>query len=262
MVSLLLAAIAVWSWPTSPRTPARRRTSAAGASRARRRRVPVALIVLGATVLIGLLVTPAAGAAAGVLTATVSGVVRSELAGARRRRELVAGATAVRMLAREVRAGVDPISAVAAVAAVTDGAAAVMLGRLQAAVAMNAQPEPDGPVAGQDPGSPEALLQRLLASWRLAARHGVSWAAVLDALVVDLSARAEAAAGLAAQAAGPRMSGYVLAALPLVGMALGAGMGADPAGVLFGPGVGGLLLVVGTALTCAGLAWTRRLVRI
>jgi tight adherence protein B len=56
------------------------------------------------------------------------------------------------------------------------------------------------------------------------------------------------------------MSGYVMAVLPLMGLALGVGMGADPVGVLLGTPVGNILLLVGVALTCAGLLWSARIV--
>ncbi|MGB3772354.1 MAG: type ii secretion system integral membrane subunit, partial [Rhodococcus sp. (in: high G+C Gram-positive bacteria)] len=42
--------------------------------------------------------------------------------------------------------------------------------------------------------------------------------------------------------------------------ALGQAMGASPIAVLTGGGVGGVLLVVGVALACAGLLWTDAIV--
>jgi tight adherence protein B len=53
----------------------------------------------------------------------------------------------------------------------------------------------------------------------------------------------------------------VLAGLPLLGLAMGSGVGADPWQVLTTTGTGQVLLVAGVALELAGLAWTRRLVR-
>jgi tight adherence protein B len=57
------------------------------------------------------------------------------------------------------------------------------------------------------------------------------------------------------------MSGYVMAMLPLLGLALGAGMGADPIRVLLSSTIGSILLLVGVALTCGGLLWSERIVR-
>ena len=77
----------------------------------------------------------------------------------------------------------------------------------------------------------------------------------------DLDDRAQLAESMAAQVAGPATSGYVLAALPIAGLLLGAGMGTDPIGVLTGSTVGGALLVAGTLLCSAGLLWSDRIVR-
>jgi tight adherence protein B len=65
----------------------------------------------------------------------------------------------------------------------------------------------------------------------------------------------------AAEVAGPRLSGYLLAALPVLGLLLGTGMGADPVAVLVSTGLGQVLLVVGVGLSCAGLRWIARIVR-
>jgi tight adherence protein B len=51
-----------------------------------------------------------------------------------------------------------------------------------------------------------------------------------------------------------------MAALPLMGILLGAGMGVNPVAVLLGSPLGNLLLVVGVALMCAGLLWSARIV--
>jgi tight adherence protein B len=60
--------------------------------------------------------------------------------------------------------------------------------------------------------------------------------------------------------AAPQASALLLAGLPLLGLAMGSGVGADPWGVLTGTPVGQVLLVSGCALEVAGIAWTRRLV--
>lgn len=58
--------------------------------------------------------------------------------------------------------------------------------------------------------------------------------------------------------AGPRASARLLAALPFVGLLIGAAMGADPLGSLAGSG--GLPIVVGGILIAVGHAWTRSLI--
>ena len=48
----------------------------------------------------------------------------------------------------------------------------------------------------------------------------------------------------------------LLAGLPLVGLAMGSGVGADPWRVLTTTGPGQVLLVAGSALELAGLPWS------
>jgi tight adherence protein B len=51
----------------------------------------------------------------------------------------------------------------------------------------------------------------------------------------------------------------VLAGLPLLGLALGHAVGANPLRVLSDTSAGQGLLVVGTGLACAGVLWSARL---
>jgi tight adherence protein B len=52
----------------------------------------------------------------------------------------------------------------------------------------------------------------------------------------------------------------VLAGLPLLGLAMGSGVGADPWRVLTTTVAGQVLLVAGVAFEVVGLWWSRRLV--
>jgi tight adherence protein B len=61
--------------------------------------------------------------------------------------------------------------------------------------------------------------------------------------------------------AAPQASALLLAALPLLALAMGSGIGADPWHVLAATPVGNLLLIVGVGLEAAGLAWSSRLVQ-
>jgi tight adherence protein B len=84
---------------------------------------------------------------------------------------------------------------------------------------------------------------------------------VAAALEDDLRARDRAETELRAAVAGPRASATVLAGLPVLGLLMGSGVGADPWGVLTTTGTGNALLVVGVGLELAGMAWSARLVR-
>ncbi len=224
-------------------------------SRFRLRMPGMAVSGLLPAVLGGLLGGVLAGLAAGMFGATTAHLVRRQLverAGAAEWTTLLA---ALRMLARDLRSGAPPVAAAAAAAAATDGPAGELLVDLSAAArlgverALPARAGPSGQVAAQ-----------LRAGLRLSTRHGVPWAVLVDAIATDVADRVDATGLRAAQVAGPRFSGYVLAALPVFGLLMGAGMGADPLAVLFGPPPGAALLPVGVALACAGLLWSARIV--
>jgi tight adherence protein B len=105
------------------------------------------------------------------------------------------------------------------------------------------------------------MSARLRSGWLLTRRHGVAFTPLIDALAADLAQQISADSERSGEVAGPRMSGYVMAMLPLLGLALGAGMGADPIRVLLSSTIGSILLLVGVALTCGGLLWSERIVR-
>jgi tight adherence protein B len=65
---------------------------------------------------------------------------------------------------------------------------------------------------------------------------------------------------LAAAVSGARASAALLAVLPLLGVAMGVGLGAAPLEVLFRTSVGHGALGVGTVLTAVGVLWTERLI--
>ncbi|TFV48544.1 type II secretion system F family protein [Blastococcus sp. TF02A_35] len=118
---------------------------------------------------------------------------------------------------------------------------------------------PPGRVAGAE-GVP-AALDRLSAAVVLSARTGCSLSAVVSAVEDDLRDRQRRRRELLVATAGPRASARLLAGLPLLGLAMGSGVGADPWHVLTRTGTGQVLLVAGVLLEAAGIAWTGRLVR-
>jgi tight adherence protein B len=115
------------------------------------------------------------------------------------------------------------------------------------------------PTGSADPELADALL-RIGAAVALSARTGCSLAAVAGAVEDDLRARHRLRLELRAATAAPRASAALLAGLPVLGLAMGHGIGADPWGVLTGTGVGQVLLVAGTGLEAVGLAWSRRMI--
>lgn len=94
--------------------------------------------------------------------------------------------------------------------------------------------------------------------WSIAESHGLPAAELLEQARARLSAKQAHRGSTSASLQGPQATAGILALLPLVGVGLGASMGADPLGLLFGGGIGGILLVAGTALICGGVlvsAW-------
>jgi tight adherence protein B len=104
-------------------------------------------------------------------------------------------------------------------------------------------------------------LDRVAAAVALSTRTGCSLAEVVTAVEDDLRARHRAEHELRAATAAPRAGALLLAGLPLLGLAMGSGVGADPWRVLTATSTGQVLLVVGVALELAGIAWSGRLVR-
>jgi tight adherence protein B len=102
---------------------------------------------------------------------------------------------------------------------------------------------------------------RVAAAWDLAETVGTPAAAVLGRVALAVRGHAEHVRAVRAELAGARASARLLAALPLVGLLMGIGLGAQPLHVLLETTYGQLALCAGIALELAGLAWTDRIAR-
>ncbi|HEY0572662.1 MAG TPA: type II secretion system F family protein [Pseudonocardia sp.] len=268
VAATLALAAAVACWPASParsrlvallapaRGPGGCLGRLAGWIAVEPRRGAVVLVV---SALCGGLLAGAGGTiAAGI--ASSFGYHRWRAGAVRRGRasEVAALLDAVAVMTAELRAGAHPASAAAA-AAVGRG----VVHRVLTSVAAGAQLGAQVPAllerhAGKEPAIADEL-RRMAAAWALAERHGATLAELMDAVRADLEARVRLAGQIKAQLAGPRASSAVLAGLPVLGVALGQGIGANPWQVLAGTPVGQGLLVVGTGLVCAGMLWSGRI---
>lgn len=208
------------------------------------------LAVLGASVL------PVVLGAAGV--PVVRRVRLAARAGRRRERRGDAVIALCATLAAEVRAGRQPGEALLRAARDSDG-----LADAQAAVLAAARFGGDVPgvlaAAARQPGA-EGLLG-LAACWRVAVDRGAGLAAGLDRLEGALRAERDQRADLRAQLAGARSTAVMLAGLPVLGVLLGAALGADPLHVLLHTGAGLGCLLIGGLLEGAGMWWALRIVR-
>lgn len=158
----------------------------------------------------------------------------------------------------ELRAGHEPGQALL-VAVRGTGA----MGAAEAAVSAAARFGGDVPAAlGQAAREPGLEgLAGVAACWRVAVDGGAGLAAGLDRLEGALRAERRRREELRAQLAGAWSTVAVLALLPVLGLGLGAALGADPLRVLLHGPAGLVCLAVGGLLETAGLLWAGRIVR-
>ncbi|MEU4212159.1 type II secretion system F family protein [Streptomyces sp. NPDC026206] len=159
-------------------------------------------------------------------------------------------------VAGELRAGRQPGEAVA-------GLTGVELGPGWPAVPAAARFGGDVPgalrKAGLQPGAEG--LHGVAACWRVAVDGGAGLAAGLERVAAALSAERDQRDELRAQLAGTRSTAAMLALLPVLALLMGSALGAAPLRVLLHTSAGLGCLVLGGLLECAGIAWTRRIVR-
>lgn len=208
----------------------------------------VPLVVMGA-------VTPALAVA--VLVATVRRRHRRRVAAERRSRERRGVLAGLDVVIGELRVGAHPAVACETAATECDGGAAEAFRGAGARARLGGSAASGLVVSGSVVADD---LQRIAQAWAVAEAHGLALADLLHAARSDLLGRSRFRARTEASLAGARATAAVLAGLPGLGIALGQLMGAAPVAVLLGGGLGGVLLVIGTVLVAAGLAWTDRIV--
>lgn len=102
-------------------------------------------------------------------------------------------------------------------------------------------------------------LRGVAACLEVAAGTGAGLAAAIERVHAALRAEQEQRDRIAAELAGPRATARLLAGLPVVGLAIGHAIGADPVGVLLGTTWGLAVLAAGLALNGLGLWWVSAL---
>jgi tight adherence protein B len=100
---------------------------------------------------------------------------------------------------------------------------------------------------------------RVTVACRVAETTGAPLADLFDRLELDLRNLDRIRLTAAAQGAGVRATAVLLAALPVAGIGVGYGMGADPLFVLLHTPVGAVCAGGAVLLQVTGLAWTARL---
>jgi tight adherence protein B len=106
----------------------------------------------------------------------------------------------------------------------------------------------------------QVAMARLDAAHRISEALGTPLADLLDRVDADLRAGQALRVNVAAQTSGAQVTTVLLVGLPVVGLWIGAGIGADPVGQLLHTPLGAACAIVAVALQCAGLLWTGRMV--
>lgn len=214
-----------------------------------------------ATLVIGAVVGMAtvAGPATVIVTGTALGAgafawrqvvaSRARSAAVRRRADTCA---ALDLLAAELRAGILPQHAVAALADDLP-----LLGSAAAAATRGGDVAGALRYASREPGA--SALADLAAAWHVAERAGAPLAGVLDRVATAVRDDAEVEREVRSEAAPARATGRLMAVLPVLGLSLGAGLGADPVHVLTRTVIGSGCLAAGVTLACVGVMWVDRI---
>jgi tight adherence protein B len=162
-------------------------------------------------------------------------------------------------LAASVAALHDEYAAGATVAAAF-AAAAPSAGRFKAAVGHAAVLAAEGNEVALAL-SAEKDLSRLAVACDLVSRSGAPLGRLLAGVQAELATDRQAQRAVRGALAGARSSALLLAGLPVIGVVMGSGMGANPARVLLHTTIGLVALTAGVLLDVAGLAWTLALSR-
>lgn len=104
-------------------------------------------------------------------------------------------------------------------------------------------------------------VQELADIWDRSVSGGTGLADAADGLRLTLADNAQIRQELSGHLAAPRATGFALAMLPLLGIALGEALGAGSLTWLANSAPGRLLVLAAIALDLAGLAWTAGIAR-
>jgi tight adherence protein B len=253
------AAPGQWGEPAQPGEWGQRPRPAPGGTHALPGRLGTGRALVAVVAVVALLVGPVVAALAGGALVVAARWRATRL----RRREVAAeraGAVeACSALAAELSAGRAPAQALAAAAAVAVGPAREALTAAAAAAGLGG--DVGSALTSDAPASAVApLLRSLAACWTVCAASGSGLAAGVQRLEEGLRADSGQRRAVDAELAGPRATAGLLAVLPVVGLLMAAGLGADPLHVLLRTPLGLVCLVLGLALDGLGLLWTTRLV--
>lgn len=211
----------------------------------------LSILIVAGPALVSLWLAGIPGVIAGLLLGRTAGAVVRAV-GERRceRREADSAAVALETLTAQLRAGAAASRALNAAAAELrrSGDETVLADHLAHAAHRANFADP------WETEESSEQLHRIGRMWTVAQQHGLSLAGLLDCARGDLQARQEHRSQTSAALAGPRMTIAILASLPVFGLVMGQAFGASPFEFL-SHGIGGIVLVIGVGLVCAGIEW-------
>jgi tight adherence protein B len=187
------------------------------------------LLVAVATIVAGAVAGPVAAVISAGYVATGAVVVAARRRAAADATAFASALAAIGAVAADLRAGGDPLIAIA---------------RVQPALR---------------PAAASSMSRRVNAALCVADETGAPLAELLDRLESDGRTLARARASATAQASGAQATAWLLAALPAAGIALGTGVGADPVHILLRTPLGAACAGGAMTFQVVGLAWTHRL---
>ncbi len=240
-------------------TPAPARHRLVTATRLRAPRLGAVWSVVPAIVLGLMMLEPTTVLAGAIVAGTVMSRRRRAARRSARDAESVDLRDALDILVGELRVGAHPVAALAAAAAEVGGRVGPCLDEVSARGRLGADIA-DGLRSVAARSAIPAQWQRMAVCWQLAAVHGVAVATLMRAAQHDIVERSRFRQRLDAGLAGPRTTAAVLAGMPVLGIALGQLIGARPVQFLLAGGTGGVVLLVGVALSCLGLFWSDRII--
>lgn len=276
---LVLAAVALLAWPHSRTAAAAHALAVSGPAAGARRSVRRARRDLAGTLatastrttrvvavavggvgggLVGTAVSRPLGLVVGLVAvaAVVSG--RRYLVARRGAADRTREVAAVAALADELQSGQSMAAALQAASAT----AGPNLGGAFRAAARAVDIGADGVEVLVGVGQEESVAaDRVAGMWRLSIEAGCPLAESMQTLEADLRDEARHRDQVRALLAGPASSAFLLAGLPVFGLLMGGAVGADPWRVLTGTPIGGVVLLLGSALSATGVLWTRAIIR-
>jgi tight adherence protein B len=134
-----------------------------------------------------------------------------------------------------------------------------ILARGARALSLGADPVGVWVAQGREPG--QEGLRHLAHGWAVAVRTGAPLAVILERVAEGVEQEQGLHQLVAGEVASPRTTGKIMAAVPLVGLALGFAMGGNPLRFLLEQPVGWACLLLGLALAASGVAWIEALAR-